>query len=226
MEEGQTKSLDEVVVVGYGTKIKRDITGSVAKIGAKELGNTPVTSFESAIQGRAAGVFVEQQNGKLGQAIKVRIRGASSVTAGNEPLYVVDGIPVITADLSGNGATTSPLSDINTNDIESIEILKDASSAAIYGSRASNGVVLITTKRGKAGKSKIDFGFFTGLQEPTNKMEFMSAEEYVNFTYDAAIGGGQYDYAQGLSGYSSEQDAIDDYMAFADSRLEKIFCRK
>ncbi|MGZ5221004.1 MAG: TonB-dependent receptor plug domain-containing protein, partial [Chitinophagaceae bacterium] len=216
LEAGQTKSLDEVVVVGYGTKIKRDITGAVAKVGAKELGNTPVTSFESAVQGRAAGVFVEQQNGKLGQAIKVRIRGASSVTAGNEPLYVVDGIPVITADLSGNGASTNPLSDINTNDIESIEILKDASSAAIYGSRASNGVVLITTKRGKAGKSKIDFGFFTGLQKPTNKMEFMNTEEFVKFTYEAAEGGGKYDFANGLSGYGSEQEAIDDYVAFAD----------
>lgn len=221
LEAGQTKSLDEVVVVGYGTKIKRDITGSVAKVGAKELGNTPVTSFESAVQGRAAGVFVEQQNGKLGQAIKVRIRGGSSVTASNEPLYVVDGIPVITADLSGNGATTSPLADINTNDIESVEILKDASSAAIYGARASNGVVLITTKRGKAGKSKIDFGFFTGLQKPTNKMEFMNSEEYVNFTYEAAEGGGKYDFANGLSGYGSEQDAIDDYVAFADSRMRR-----
>ena len=221
MVTGQTKNLDEVVVVGYGTKIKRDITGAVAKVGAKELGNTPVTSFESAVQGRAAGVFVEQQNGKLGQAIKVRIRGASSVTAGNEPLYVIDGIPVITADLSSNGASTSPLADINTNDIESIEILKDASSAAIYGSRASNGVVLITTKRGKAGKSKIDFGFFTGLQKPTNKMEFMNAEEFVKYTYQAAEGGGRYDFVNGLSGYSSEQEAIDDYVAFAESRMRR-----
>ncbi|MEP7373647.1 MAG: TonB-dependent receptor [Chitinophagaceae bacterium] len=221
LEAGQSKSLDEVVVVGYGTKIKRDITGSVAKVGAKELGNTPVTSFESAIQGRAAGVFVEQQNGKVGQGIKVRIRGASSVTAGNEPLYVVDGIPVITADLSTNGATTSPLADINTNDIESVEILKDASSAAIYGSRASNGVVLITTKRGKAGKSKIEFGYFTGLQKPTIRREFMSAEEFVKFTYEAAEGGGKYDFANGLSGYSTEQDAIDDYVSFADSRMRR-----
>jgi len=125
-------ALSEVVVVGYGTKIKRDITGSVAKVGAKELGNTPVTSFEGALQGRAAGVQVEQQNGKLGQGIKVRVRGSSSVTAGNEPLYVIDGVPVTTVDLSSNGASTNPLADINPNDIESIEILKDASSAAIY----------------------------------------------------------------------------------------------
>ena len=101
-----SKSLNEVVVVGYGTKIKKDITGSVAQVNAKKITNTPVTSFETAMQGRAAGVFVQQQNGKLGQAINVTIRGGSSVTAGNQPLYVVDGIPVTAADLSGNGSST------------------------------------------------------------------------------------------------------------------------
>jgi len=218
---GESKSLDEVVVVGFGTKIKRDVTGAVAKVGAKELANTPVTSFESAIQGRAAGVFVEQQNGKVGQAIKVRIRGASSISGGNEPLYVIDGIPVITVDLSGNGASTNTLADLNFNDIESIDILKDASSAAIYGSRGSNGVVLITTKKGKAGKSKIDFGYFTGLQTPTDKRKFMNAEEFVKFTYQAAVGGGKYDFANDFTGYATEQEAIDDYMDFADSRLTR-----
>lgn len=221
LARAESKSLDEVVVVGFGTKIKRNVTGAISKVGAKELNNVPVTSFESAVQGRAAGVFVEQQNGKLGQGIKVRIRGASSVTGGNEPLYVIDGIPVITADLSSNGASTNPLSDINTNDIESIEILKDASSAAIYGSRGSNGVVLITTKRGKAGKSKIDFNFFTGLQKPTGRREFMNAEEYVKFTYQAAESGGRYDFANDITGYGSEQEAIDDYVSFAESRLRR-----
>jgi TonB-linked SusC/RagA family outer membrane protein len=215
------KALDEVVVVGYGTKIKRDVTGSVVKVTSKEIANTPVTSFESAIQGRAAGVFVEQQNGKLGQGIKVRIRGSSSISAGNEPLYVIDGIPLIVKDLSTNGASTNPLADINPNDIESIDILKDASSAAIYGSRGSNGVVLITTKRGKAGKSKIEFGFFTGSQSPTRKREFLNAEEYVQLTREAAIRGGIYDYRIDFSGYGSEQEAIDDYVAFAESRLRR-----
>ncbi|ULQ51255.1 SusC/RagA family TonB-linked outer membrane protein [Flavihumibacter fluvii] len=212
-------SLSEVVVVGYGTKIKRDITGSVAKVGAKELNNTPVTSFEGALQGRAAGVLVEQQNGKLGQGIKVRIRGASSVSAGSEPLYVVDGVPVTTSNLSSNGAQTNPLSDINTNDIESIEILKDASSAAIYGSRGSNGVVLITTKRGKAGKSRIDFGYFTGIQEPTRMREFMNAEQYVKYSQEAAVGAGQYEYRLGY--WDTEQEGIDDWMSFVESRLTR-----
>ncbi|HTH30269.1 MAG TPA: SusC/RagA family TonB-linked outer membrane protein, partial [Lacibacter sp.] len=206
--EVSTTNLNEVFVVGYGTKIKRDITGSVTKVGAKELNNTPVTSFESALQGRAAGVQITQQNGKLGQGINIRIRGSASVSAGNEPLYVVDGIPLITTNLSSNGAQTNPLTDINTNDIESIEILKDASAAAIYGSRASNGVVLITTKRGKAGKSKIEFGYMTGLQTPTNKVEFMNAQEYVEYTRLAAAA-------------AKRIDPSFDYVAFNEGRLQR-----
>lgn len=213
------KSMSEVVVVGYGTKIKRDLTGAIAKVGAKEIGNTPVTSFEAALEGRAAGVFVEQQNGKLGQGIKVRVRGAASVSAGSEPFYVLDGIPLTVTNLSSNGAATNPLSDINPNDIESIEVLKDASAAAIYGARASNGVVLITTKKGKAGKSKIEFGFFTGSQKPTRKMEFMNAAEYVAFTRQSAIGAGKKDFAAGL--YPTLQLAIDAETAFVESRLTR-----
>ncbi len=212
-------SLSEVVVVGYGTKIKRDLTGSVAKVGAKELGNTPVTSFENALQGRAAGVQVEQQNGKLGQGIKVRVRGSASVTAGNEPLYVIDGIPVTTTNLSSNGAQTSPLADINTNDIESIEILKDASSAAIYGSRGSNGVVLITTKRGKSGRSKIDFGFYTGSQKPTRHVKFLDAKQYVDFLTQAAVGAGKYEYRLGY--WDTEEEGIADYMDYVDGRFTR-----
>jgi TonB-dependent starch-binding outer membrane protein SusC len=218
MVQGEN-SLSEVVVVGYGTKIKRDITGSVSRVGAKELANTPVTSFESAIQGRAAGVFVEQQNGKLGQGIKVRIRGSASVSAGNEPFYVVDGIPVVTSNLSGNAAITSPLADINPNDIESIEILKDAAAAAIYGSRASNGVVLITTKKGRSGKSKVEFGFFTGSQKPTRLMEFMNAQEYVDYFRQAALGAATQDFKRGL--YSTLQAAIAAENSFVESRLNR-----
>lgn len=125
--------------------------------------------MESAIQGRAAGVFVQQENGKLGQGIKVRVRGSSSITAGSQPLYVIDGIPMITDDFSSTTAPTNPMADLNANDIESVEILKDAGAAAIYGSRASNGVVLISTKKGKAGKTKVNFSTFFGLSEPTGK---------------------------------------------------------
>ncbi len=182
------KALSEVVVVGYGTQIKQDLTGSVAQVNAKDLENIPVTSFESAIQGKAAGVFVESQNGKVGQGIKVRVRGSASVSAGNDPLYVVDGIVITTSNLSSTSASTNPLADINTTDIESIEVLKDASAAAIYGARASNGVVLITTKKGKAGQSKISFSAFGGVSSPTNHRDFLNAEQYVQIFRRAGNG--------------------------------------
>jgi TonB-dependent starch-binding outer membrane protein SusC len=214
-----TQSLNEVVVVGYGTNIKRNITGSVVKISAKDISNTPATSFESALQGRAAGVMVQQQNGKLGQGINIRIRGSSSVSAGNEPLYVVDGVPVITSDLSNNGATTDPLADLNMNDIESLDILKDASAAAIYGSRASNGVVLITTKKGKAGTSKIDLGYYTGLQYPTGRRKFLNTQQFIDMELAAGVGGAKQDFAAGL--YNTLQDALDDNKDFVEGRLTR-----
>ena len=214
-----SKSLNEVVVVGFGTNIRKDITGSVSQVNAKNITNTPATSFETAIQGRAAGVFVQQQNGKLGQAINVTIRGGSSVTAGNQPLYVVDGIPVTAADLSSNGSSTNSLSDINMNDIASIEILKDASSAAIYGSRASNGVVLITTKKGKAGTSKIEFNYFTGVQDPTGKRDFLNSKDYVDFFTQAAMGAAKQDV---IYGYEPDlQTAQADELDYVQSRFTR-----
>ncbi len=213
------KSLNEVVVVGYGTSIRKDITGSVSQVNAKQITNTPATSFETAIQGRAAGVFVEQQNGKLGQAINVTIRGGSSVTAGNQPLYVVDGIPVTAADLSGNGSSTNSLSDINMNDIASIEILKDASAAAIYGSRASNGVVLITTKKGKAGNSKIEFNYFTGTQDPTGKREFLNSKQYINYFEQAALGAATQDVITGY--YPNIDVATRQELSYVHSRFTR-----
>jgi TonB-dependent starch-binding outer membrane protein SusC len=214
-----SKSLNEVVVVGYGTNIRKNITGSVSHVSAKQITNTPATSFETAIQGRAAGVFVQQQNGKLGQAINVTIRGGSSVTAGNQPLYVVDGIPVTAADLSGNGSSTNSLSDINMNDIASIEILKDASSAAIYGSRASNGVVLITTKKGRAGTSKIEFNYFTGTQNPTERREFLNSKQYVDFFTQAALGAAPQDV---IYGYEPDlETAKADELDYVQSRFTR-----
>jgi len=137
--------LAEVLVTGYGTAIKRELTGNIAKIRTEDIKDMPVTSFDQAMQGKAAGVQITSGNGKLGQAVQIRIRGQSSVSASNEPLIVIDGIPATTADLGSFGGATNPLSDINPQDIASIEILKDASAAAIYGARAANGVVLVTT---------------------------------------------------------------------------------
>ena len=173
------QQLSEVVVVGYGTQIKQDLTGNIAQIKGSELRSIPVASFDQAIQGKAAGVFVEAGTGKLGQGIKVRIRGSSSVSAANQPLYVIDGMPITSSSQSSAEGATNPLVDINPNDIESIEILKDASASAIYGSRAANGVVLITTKRGKSGKTNFEIGYFAGFSSETGRREFLNTAEYV-----------------------------------------------
>ncbi len=181
-----TKQLSEVVVVGYGTQAKRNVTGSIAQISSAALQNVPVVSIEQSMQGKAAGVFIESQNGKLGQGIKVRIRGASSVSASNQPLYVIDGIPITSASQSSNGAETNPLADLNFNDVASVDILKDASASAIYGSRAANGVVLITTKRGKSGKTNFSINYFTGISHETGRRQFLNSQQYVDVETQAA----------------------------------------
>jgi TonB-linked SusC/RagA family outer membrane protein len=183
-----TRSLSEVVVTGFGSQIKRDLTGNIAQVKGTEIQNMPVASVDAALQGRAAGVYVNSGSGKLGQAINVRIRGNSSISASSQPLYVVDGMPITTSDQSNSdGGATNPLSDINSNDIESIEILKDASAGAIYGSRAANGVVLITTKRGKAGKTNVSINYQLGTSEATRRVKFLNAEQYVKFYTAAAL---------------------------------------
>lgn len=182
----EVKQLSEVVIVGYGTQIKQDLTGNIAKVSGKEIQNLPTPSFEQALQGRAAGVYINSQSGKLGQAITVRVRGNSSISASNQPLYVLDGVPLTTTSQSNYGGATNPLIDLNPNDIESIEVLKDASAGAIYGSRAANGVVLITTKKGKTGKTNVSFNYQTGVSESTRRVPFLNSEQYAELLYEGA----------------------------------------
>lgn len=162
------QTLTEVVVVGYGEQRKRDVTGSVASVSAKQIRNVPAPGFDQALAGQVAGVQVQQTSGAPGGNVNVRIRGSGSIGAGNEPLYVVDGFPGVTN-----------LNAINPNDIESIEVLKDASAAAIYGSRGANGVVIITTKRGRSGKATFQLDAYTGIQQVLNKVEMMNAQQFV-----------------------------------------------
>ncbi len=178
--------LTEVLVTGYGTAIKRELTGNISKIRTQDIKDMPVTSFDQAMQGKAAGVQITAGNGKLGQAVQIRVRGQSSVSASNEPLIVIDGIPATTGDLGAFGGATNPLTDINPQDIESIEILKDASAAAIYGARAANGVVLVTTKRGKAGRTNVSYGFQYGKSNPARQLEFLNTEQYLRLYRQAA----------------------------------------
>jgi TonB-linked SusC/RagA family outer membrane protein len=173
-----TNSLTEVVVVGYGTRSKRDVTSSISKITNRDFQNLPLPSFESALQGRAAGVFINQGSGKLGQGLNVRVRGISSISANQQPFIVIDGVPVVSQSLGSSTEPDNPLATINPDDIESIEVLKDAASSAIYGARASNGVILITTKSGRAGKTRVNFGYFTGWSRPTKKQQFLNADQY------------------------------------------------
>jgi len=158
--------LDEVVVIGYGTQKRRDVTGAISSVKAEELESVPVLTLESALQGRAAGVQITQSGGVPGAPSVVKIRGISSIN-NDEPLYIIDGIP-IQQNSQAVRTGSSPLNSINPNDIESIDILKDASAAAIYGARASAGVVVITTKRGKAGKLQVRYQGYTGINENGN----------------------------------------------------------
>ena len=180
--------LNDVVVIGYGSTSKRASTGAISNIKASDIQDRPVTGLDQAMQGQLAGVQVTSASGTPGGAVTVRVRGVSTLSAGSQPLYVVDGTPIQTAANSqigfGNGVTNA-LNDINPADIESIDVLKDASASAIYGSRASNGVVLITTKRGKSGKTNIDLDYYTGFQQTTNKIDALTGPQYVQLLQEA-----------------------------------------
>lgn len=195
--DASVSSLSEVMVVGYGTQRKGDITGSIGSLSAKNIREVQVTNFESAIQGQIAGVQVQEPSGEPGAATTVRVRGLGSVSAGNEPLYVIDGFPVtknmdpgIQGDISRRTTAfalppSNPLGTINPNDIESLEVLKDASAAAIYGSRGSNGVILITTKNGKrSSKPQIGFDAYFGVQSVAKRVELMNAAELTAYVKD------------------------------------------
>lgn len=174
--EEDSEILDEVVVVGYGTMKRSDLTGSVVSVGEDEIKQSIVTSLDQALQSKAAGVSVTQNSGTPGGGISVSIRGINSLN-GNEPLYVIDGVAI-----SGNNdSNSSVLSSINPSDVVSMEILKDASATAIYGSRASNGVVLITTKQGQAGKTRITYEGYYGLQQLPKKLGVMNLREYAEY---------------------------------------------
>ena len=165
------KQLSEVVVVGYGSQLKKNITGSVQTIGQREIKDIPVSQIGQKLQGQLAGVQINQTTGKPGQGLNIRIRGQLSVSGGSDPLYVVDGFPI-----------TGSIGDLNPDEIEDISILKDASSTSLYGSRAANGVVLITTKRGKVG-TNVSFSAYTGIQEVPKRglISMLTAEEFAQF---------------------------------------------
>jgi len=185
---GSTKQLSELMVVGYGTQSKEEFTGSAARVSGDKLKDMPVQSFDQGLAGRATGVSIGQPNGVLNNAPVIRIRGVNSISLSSYPLIVVDGIPINTGDVSANSTVANnPLGDINPADIESIDVLKDAASTSIYGSRAAAGVLLITTKSGKTGKAKVTYEGWTGMTNATRLPTMLNAEQFMTIKNEAVL---------------------------------------
>ncbi len=189
------KTLNEVIVTGYGTQKKSQVTGAISSVSAKEIGELPITNAQQALQGRAAGVDVNQAGSKPGSAPQIRIRGRRSFTGSNDPLFVVDGIPIF-----------GGIEDINPNDIASMEVLKDASSTAIYGSRGSNGVVLITTKRGTPGKTVVSVDAFSGVNQSLGRIDVMNGAQFAEYKRESRRVGDKPNYPAGPA--TPEADAL------------------
>ena len=182
MEEDMS-SLDEVVVVGYGTMKKRDMSSAQVSVNSESIERTVNTTVEQALQGRAAGVYVTQNTGAPGGGISVNIRGVNSISGTNQPLYVIDGVQIQPETVSyGATSSTNPMAGLNPSDIESMEVLQGPSATAIYGSRGTNGVIMITTKRGKSGQTKISYNYLYSLQDKPDELDVMSLNQYATMT--------------------------------------------
>ncbi len=179
----EKKALEQVVVVGYGTQRRKDLTGAVGSVSSKDIEKIPTNGVDKALQGQVAGLQISTTSGAPGGNTNILVRGVSSISGGVEPLFVVDGYPVNSVGYS------NPLSTINPADIESIDVLKDASATAIYGSRGSNGVIIITTKRGRTGKPRIEFDTYVGFQEVAHKIKLMDAQQFASFVIDGRNAG-------------------------------------
>ncbi|MEO1055036.1 MAG: TonB-dependent receptor [Bacteroidota bacterium] len=200
----ESTQLTEIVVVGYGQQEKRDVSGSIASVKGDIIQDLPVQSFDRAIQGRAAGVQVTS-SGVPGGIAQIRVRGVGSINAGVSPLYIVDGVQVTSGDQSQLIASSNTLASLNPNDIESIEVLKDAAAASIYGAQAANGVVLITTKRGKTGKTQFNLNVSQGWMQQLNKLDVLNGQQFVDLTLEA--------YTNRFGADSPEVEAIRDNIA-------------
>lgn len=210
-----TKALDEVVVIGYGETTRGDLTGSLSSIKGEELVRTGASSFGEALQGKLAGVQVNMQSGEPGSAVNIQIRGANSINASSAPLYVIDGMQMdvnegeVATSSVGGYTTYNPLASINPSDIESIEVLKDASATAIFGARGANGVIIITTKSGQAGRPKLNFDVTHGLSETPRKIEMLDPQGYMDYRFN-------YGSSSNLWGQDLDEDGIADIPYNAD----------
>jgi TonB-linked SusC/RagA family outer membrane protein len=180
--------LDETVIIGYGKTSKRLATGSVASVSSEAISNQPVSDPLAALQGRLSGLAIQSTSGLPGSSYKVRVRGENSLSQGNEPLYIIDGVPFLSSPLNlfdGANGQQSPLSTLNPNDIERVDILKDADATAIYGSRAANGVVLITTKKGKTGEGRVNVSVYSGISKISHRLDLLNTSQYLQLRTEA-----------------------------------------
>ncbi len=212
--ETDTKFLDEIIVTGYGIQRKRELTGSIAQVKGDAIANLVAPSFESQLAGRLPGVQISTRTGVLGQTPAINIRGVNSITSGTYPLVVVDGVPIITGNYGAYDATPhNTLADINPADIASIEVLKDGSATAIYGSRAANGVILITTKRGTTGKTKVTLNSFAGAASPVKLYDLLKANDFITISNEKFANAGTAA-AQAIAGVDAAGNPIDtDWMS-------------
>jgi TonB-dependent starch-binding outer membrane protein SusC len=200
-------AVDEVVVVGYGVQKKREVTGAISQVKGDAIANLAAPSFESQLAGRSAGVQITTTNGVLGVAPRIRIRGIGSISQGTYPLVVVDGMPIITGDVGGD-ASVNAMGDINPADIESVEILKDGSATAIYGSRAANGVILITTKKGSKGKVSVTYSNYFGMASPVNLFSLLETPDFVTISNEKRTNHAQTAIAVGTDVNTDWQKAV------------------
>jgi TonB-linked SusC/RagA family outer membrane protein len=218
--------LSTVVATGYGTSQRASVSSAISSVDSSVLANIPVVALDNALQGRIAGVQVMQNSGEPGTGVSVRVRGPASLNAGNQPLYVIDGVPILQGTFeqitSTSGQRMTPISSINPDDIASIDVLKDAAASAIYGSRGSNGVVLITTKRGAAGnRFRFNINSYTGSQEPERKLDLLNATDYVTLMNEGRANQGQTpQFAAGTDSINTDwQDAVLRTAAMSDVQL-------
>ncbi|MCX2478560.1 TonB-dependent receptor [Pedobacter sp. MC2016-15] len=220
-----SKTLSDVVVIGYGTVKRKEVTGSVGSVSGAVLADRPVASFDQALAGRVTGVQVTSSSGVLGSAPKIRIRGTNSISNGSDPLYVIDGVPIITGNQSSFTTGNNPLGDINPNDIQSVDVLKDGAATAIYGSRASGGVIIVTTKKGVIGAPKVNYNAWFGSASPAKKFDLLKAADFVTIANEkltnasALVSAGR---AAGTSVNTDWQDLVFNKNAFQQNHALSV----
>ena len=206
-DEAKEKEIDEVVIVGYGTQKKSDVTSSVATVKGDAIANLNTPTFEAQLAGRSSGVQVVNNSGEIGRAPTVRIRGINSISSGTSPLYVVDGVPIFSGDTGGGNTAANALGDINPADIETMTVLKDGAATAIYGSRAANGVILITTKKGKSGRFSVTYNNQFSIANVVKKFDLLETPDFITISNEKAAAVNSI-WARGTDFNTDWQDAV------------------